>query len=172
MKYCRKCALTIHTSYEFCPLCASQLADGENGCPQEEAEDVPDGAPSVAEPPADIYPKYDGESKYNLALRILLFVSVVGAGTCLLINLLMYDGMLWSILTAGGIVFVWAALIYPIAAPRNIGHHIAVDAMAACIFFVAAQFVVHTKGWSLDYVVPFLFIAATTGISSSSCSGA
>jgi hypothetical protein len=163
MKYCRKCALTVNTKYEFCPLCAAQLTDCQNG-------ETPDAAPSADmqpsdEVPEDIYPRYSGEVKYNLALRLLLFISVVGASTCLLINLLVYQGVLWSLLVAGGIGFFWAALIYPIAARKNVGHHIMVDAVAACVFFVVAQFVVGTKGWSLDYVVPFLFIAATTFIS-------
>jgi hypothetical protein len=149
MKYCRKCALSIRTKYDFCPLCASQLT-----------EDA-----SLDAPEEDIYPGYDGEIKYNLTLRILVFISFVGASSCLLINLLTYQGILWSLLVAGGIGFFWAALIYPIVVRKNIGHHIAVDAVCACVFFVVAQFVVGAKGWSLDYVVPFLFIAATTIIS-------
>jgi hypothetical protein len=140
--------------------------DGEE-VPNERAE-APAEAPaeaSLSESSDDTYPRYSGEIKYNLALRILLFISIVAASTCLLLNLLVYEGMLWSLLVAGGIGFFWAALIYPLAARKNIGHHILVDAVAACIFFVVAQFVIGTKGWSLDYVVPFLFIAATTFIS-------
>ena len=160
MKYCRKCALSVHTGYGFCPLCASQLTDGPAA---DEAPETACAAPGDSG--EDLYPRYDGEVTYNLTLRVLLFVSVVGAGTCLLINLLAYHGMLWSLLVAGGIGFFWAALIYPLAARKNVGHHIAVDALAALVFFVVAQFVVGTKGWSLDYVVPFMFIAATTFIS-------
>lgn len=158
MKYCRKCALSVNTGYEYCPLCASQLTECQEGEPPEKKVDDAGACDEV-------YPHLVVEVKYNFLLRLLLFISVVGASTCLLINLLTYDGMLWSLLVAGGIGFFWAALIYPIAVRKNIGHHIAVDAVCACIFFVVAQFVIGTKGWSLDYVVPFLFIAATTIIS-------
>lgn len=161
MKYCRKCALKVRTRYDFCPLCASGLADSEAaGVPE---QDDKSGVAGIG----DIYPRYDGEIKYGIAVRVLLFISIVGASTCLLINLLTYHGhgVLWSLLVAGGIGFIWAALIYPVMVRKNIGHHIAVDAVAACIFFVVAQFVIGTKGWSLDYVIPFLFIAATTIIS-------
>lgn len=156
MKYCRKCALSVNTAYDFCPLCASQLTSGQNTETTPEAD---------AAAPEDVYPVYKGEIKYNFALRLLLFISVAGASTCLLINLMFYNGVLWSLLVAGGIGFFWAAIIYPINARKNIGHHITVDAVAACVFFVVAQFVIGAKGWSLDYVVPFLFIAATTFIS-------
>ncbi|NLA86704.1 MAG: hypothetical protein GX847_05355 [Clostridiales bacterium] len=155
MKYCRKCALSVNTAYEFCPLCASQLTDVQ----------ISEAAPAGEDASEDVYPRYHGEIKYNLALRLLLFISIVGASTSLLINLLLYNGVLWSLLVAGGIGIFWAAVIYPISARRNLGHHITVDAIAACVFFVVAQFVIGVKGWSLDYVVPFLFIAATTFIS-------
>lgn len=154
MKHCRKCALTVNTTYDYCPLCVSQLTNEQNELSREDTV--------TAE---DIYPSYKEEIKYNFALRLTVFVSIVGASASLLINLLFYEGMLWSLLVAGGIGFFWAALIYPIAVRKNIGHHITIDAVAACIFFVVAQFVIGTKGWSLDYVVPFLFIAATTFIS-------
>ena len=160
MKYCRKCALSVHTRYEFCPLCASQLSDGQSDASVPEAEEA---VPDV--PAEDIYPRYDGEVKYNFTLRLLLFISIVGASSCLLINLLLYRGMLWSLLVAGGIGFFWAALVYPFSVQKNIGHYIAIDAVCACVFFIVAQFVVGTKGWSLDFVIPFLFIAATTFIS-------
>jgi hypothetical protein len=156
MKYCRKCALSVNTSYGYCPLCSSQLTNSRDGETVQEAE---------AAAPKDVYPRSDGEIKYNFVLRLLLFISVVAASTCLLINLMLYDGVLWSLLVAGGIGFFWAAVVYPVTVRKNIGHHITVDAIAACVFFVVAQFVVGTKGWSLDYVVPFLFIAATTFIS-------
>ncbi len=152
MKYCKKCTLSVNTTYGYCPLCASELSSCQNELTDAEASE-------------DTYPRYNGEIKYNLALRLLLFISVVGASACILINLLMYEGMLWSLLVAGGIGFFWAALVYPLAARKNIGHHIIVDALAACVFFVVAQFVIGSKGWSLDYVVPFLFIAATAFIS-------
>lgn len=160
MKYCRKCALSVNTKYEFCPLCASQLTNSKSG---EAAPKLVET--SSAEAAEDLYPHYTVEIKYNMLLRLLLFISVVGASACLLINLLTYQGMLWSLLVAGGIGFFWAALIYPLTVRKNIGHHITIIALAAFIFFVVAQFVVGTKGWSLDYVVPFLFIAATTFIS-------
>lgn len=159
MKYCRKCKLKINTRYSFCPLCAAQLTDGQNGAGK------PDAELELSDSEDDLYPRYIGVNRYNLFLRVLVFASIVSASTCLLINLLNYNGMLWSLLVAGGIGFFWAALVYPIAARKNIGHHITVDAASACVFFIVAQFVIGTKGWSLDYVVPFLFMAATTFIS-------
>ncbi len=157
MKYCEKCKLNVRTNDDFCPLCAAALS------PQECISSSPESIDP--NPGSDMYPKTDTRIKYNFTVRILLFLSVVAASTCLLINILAYQGTLWSLLVVGGIVFLWAALVYPFLVRKNIGHYIAVDAVCACIFFIVAQFVTKTKGWSLDYVIPFLFIAATTIIS-------
>jgi hypothetical protein len=158
MKYCKKCGVSVNTRYDFCPLCAAGLTGEEDS----EIDAAVDEMPAVSD---DLYPAGSDTVKYNLTLRILLFITVVGVLTCVLINILAYQGMLWSLLVAAGAVFIWAAAGYPFIAHKNIGYHITVDAVCACIFFIVAQVVTNTKGWSLDYVVPFLFIAATTIIS-------
>jgi hypothetical protein len=151
MKYCKKCGVSVNTQYDYCPLCAAGL--------------VSDGEPA-ADVSGDLYPVNSETSKTpNMLLRAMVFISVVAVLTCVFINIMAYEGMLWSLIVAAGVVFVWAAAGYPLIARKNIGHHIMVDAVFACAFFVVAQFVINTKGWSLDYVVPFLFIAATTLIS-------
>lgn len=153
MKYCKKCKVSVCTNDDFCPLCASGLTDNETVGTSPETACF------------DMYPKPDTRIKYNFTVRLLLFISVVAASTCLLINILTYNGILWSLMVVGGIVLFWAALVYPFLVRKNIGHYIAVDAVFTCAFFIIAQFVTKTTGWSLDYVIPFLFIAATTFIS-------
>lgn len=160
MKYCKQCGVIVHTCEESCPLCASSLS-------LRGSEDVSPINKAVEHITIDCkpYPKSTGKAKYNLLLRVLLFVTVVAASSCLLVNLIYYSGYLWSLIVTGGIGLLWAALVYPLYVRKNIGHYIAVDAICGCCFFVVAQFVIKSKGWSLDYVIPFLFIAATTIIS-------
>lgn len=175
MKYCKNCALNVNTQQPLCPLCASDLSDAENGacaaCPAEDGGAAcPDGAcpdgvcPDDVFPDDGLYPASSGAIKYDLTFRIFLFLSVLAVGGCVLINILAYNGILWSLIVAGGVGFAWAAVGYPFIARKNVGHHIMVDAVCLCLFFVMAQFVTKTTGWSLDYVIPFLFIAATTVI--------
>jgi hypothetical protein len=157
MKYCKKCAVKVNTCYDYCPLCAAGLTteDGADASVQEAAAAVCD----------DHFPVQSQQTEYNLTLRAFIFISIVGVLTCVLINIMAYQGILWSLLAAAGVAFLWAAVGYPVLARKNIGHHIMVDAVCAVVFFVVAQFVISSKGWSLDYVVPFLFIGATTIIS-------
>lgn len=160
MKYCKKCRLSVRTCDDFCPLCATALTGTACGNDPQETE-RPDNCVEIV---SNAYPKTAAKRQYNFIVRLLLFISVVGASLCLLINILAYNGILWSFMVIGGIAFFWAALIYPFLVRKNIGHYIAVDAVCACLYFIMAQFVTHTTGWSLDYVIPFLFIAATTFI--------
>lgn len=158
MKYCRRCGLSVHTKEDSCPLCASRLSDSDGTAEITEQGHEDDIV-------IDIYPKGEEARRYNFKFRLILFLSIVAASACLLINILEYRGILWSLIVVGGIGFFWAALVYPFAVRKNIGHYITVDAVCACLFFIVAQIVIKTKGWSLDYVIPFLFIAAMTIIS-------
>jgi hypothetical protein len=161
MKYCKKCGLSVNTNNNFCPLCAGGLTGvNENRGEMEKFCDI-----KAADPAEEIYPKGEIGAKYDVVLRLFLFLTVVAVSACLLINILAYNGVLWSFIVIAGIGFLWAAIGYPLLVKKNIGNRITVDAVCAVVFFIVVQVVTHSKGWSLDYVIPFLFIAATTVIS-------
>ncbi len=160
MKYCRKCALKINTRQQFCPLCACDLSDAET-----DGGRTTSGEGNETGTEYDLYPLSSDGIKYDLTFRIFLFLTIIVVCSCVLINILAYDGMLWSLIVAGGVGFAWAAIGYPVIVKKNIGHHIMVDAVCLCLFFIMVQFVTKTTGWSLDYVIPFMFIGATTTIS-------
>ena len=160
MKYCKKCALNVNTKQGNCPLCAAVLSDAEDANGQTEADDL-----AATAPEEDLYPANSEGIKYDLLFRVFLFLTILAITGSVLVNILTYNGILWSLLVAGGVGFAWAAIAYPIIVRKNIGHHIMVDAVCLCLFFIMAQIVTKTKGWSLDYVIPFQFIAATTIIS-------
>lgn len=166
MKYCRKCKLSVNTGNNYCPLCSSGLApckpdESSAGKEQDYIEEymAEDG------PASDIYPPPDAGREYNLVLRLFLFLTFAAVSTCVLVNILAWSGVLWSLVVIGAIQFLWAAIAYPIMVRKNVGHMIMVDVISACILLVIIQTTTHTQGWGLDYVIPFLFIAATTTIS-------
>ncbi len=95
-EYCKNCALKVNTPQALCPLCASDLSDAENAAcaayPEEDDGVRPDGD----RPDDGLYPANSGAIKYDLTFRIFLFLSVLAVGGCVLINILAYDGILWS----------------------------------------------------------------------------
>jgi hypothetical protein len=158
MKYCRKCGLSVNTSNDFCPLCAAGLTAADKVPAAWQRHKDMDAA-------EELYPKSEAGVKYDFTVRLFLFLTVVAVSACLLINILAYEGVLWSLIVIAGIGFLWAAIGYPLLVKKNIGNRIVVDAICAVAFFIVVQVVTHSQGWSLDYVIPFLFIAATTIIS-------
>lgn len=160
MKYCKKCSLHVNTDSEKCPLCSSILTMGDS-----DASIINTGENLQVKNSGDCskYPKLEGvmEYKYNFVFRLFLLLSIATGSTCLLVNILTYSGILWSFIVAGAILLLWAVIVYPLFVRKNIGHIIIVDVISISIFLYIIQVVTRTKGWALDYVVPFLFVGAT-----------
>lgn len=149
MKYCTKCNLSVNTGSERCPLCSSILTGIDGG--------MGSYKPSVGYPKRTIM-----QYKYNFSFRLFLFLSIVIGTTCLLINILTYSGILWSLIVIGSILCLWVVILYPCYKRRKIGHIIIVDATSISVLLYLIQIATHTKGWGVDFVIPFLLIAATS----------
>lgn len=160
MKYCGKCNVNVNTDLQKCPLCSIVLTDeksqgfGESSPEAMLPETCGDGAK---------YPKPDTDTvdRYNFVLRLFLFISLVIGSTCLLINLLTYSGVLWSLYVIGTIVYVWITVAYPLFVKRKIGQIIVLDAISTSIYLYLLELATRTQGWGLSYVTPFIFITAT-----------
>ncbi len=153
MKYCERCKVKVDTDLKKCPLCSAVLTyDGR-----------PDDGNALPEAGNSKYPAVITEtvSKYNFVFRLFLFISVVIASTCLLINILTYRGILWSAYVAGTLLYVWIVIAYPIFKKRKLGQIIVLDTIATAIYVYSLELATKTKGWGLTYVTPFLFIAST-----------
>jgi hypothetical protein len=151
MKYCEKCGVKINTDKAKCPLCSALLRDAGNACEEDAA------------PLASNYPETVDEAvrKYNFTFRLMLFISVVIASTCLLINILTYSGVLWSLYVAGTLLYVWITIGYPVLKSLRIGQIIVLNTIMTAIYVYSLELATKTQGWGLTYVTPFLFIAST-----------
>jgi len=175
LKYCTKCNVKVNTNGSKCPLCSRPLsqepdvkldtADGVSE-PIMDKEICPDGLAGADA--ADFkdwsrYPSPEGGSgyRYNFLLRLFIFISIVVGSTCLLINLLTYEGNLWSLYVIGSLLYAWVVIGYPLLRKRKTGQIIVVVAIATSIYVFSLELATHTKGWGLTYVLPFIFIGAT-----------
>ncbi len=182
MKYCEKCKVKVDMDLRKCPLCSNVLAGGKGPSDSQHVElkqtadnDNPEGAAelesdgnagetgSVTKAENSKYPAAAAETanKYNFVLRLFMFISVVIASTCLLINILTYTGVLWSAYVAGTLLYIWITVAYPIFTKRKLGQIIVISTIATAIYVYSLELATRTKGWGLTYVTPFLFIAST-----------
>lgn len=160
MKYCSKCNISVNTDTQKCPLCSMMLSNGKE---QEQAGEISEGMKTEISGESSKYPKPEmGPLKrYNFVFRLLLFISVVISSTSLLINLMTYSGVLWSLYIIGTLLYLWITVAHPLFVKGKIGQIIVITAISTSIYLYSLELATRTKGWGLSYAIPFLFIAAT-----------
>ena len=144
MKYCNACNVYVLGSNQYCPLCFSELSGTD-------AEDIRESYPKMKEIP----------KKYNFMLRFFLFLSIATGLVCLLINLLNWSGMLWSLIVATGILLLWETIGFMILSKKNIGWKLFAQMLAVLIVFITIDAVTGWRAWSIGYFAPFVFIASS-----------
>ena len=148
MKACDNCHVTIPGQREFCPLC---------GNPLEESPKT--GAP------LNLYPDLSGrERQYNLIYRLLLFLSLLGAGLSVLINLLVPSKFLWCLIVLAALLYLWLSVPPLLRRGFNYSRRIMFQVLFTCVLMVALDIIIGYTGWSVDYVVPGLLSAGIGAI--------
>ena len=140
MKRCKQCNITIAEDLDYCPLCASLLSGDDNGCVQS-------------------YPKtITFFRKYNIALRILVFISFVVSVICLAINWQFPTSPYWSLLVIGGIIYAWAATMISIKKGYNSGMNIWIQMLVSSVFVFLIDLLLGFHRWSLSIAIPVICI--------------
>ena len=144
MKYCNKCNVTVLGNKRHCPLCSSILSNSEE-------TDNYEGYPDIKE----------NSGKYNLLLRLFLFLSIAGSLICLLINLLYWSGILWSLIVATGMLLLWETVGLLILSKKNIGLKLIAQMLVVIIVLITIDCVTGWNAWSIGLFAPFVIIAST-----------
>lgn len=148
MKACNECHIKIEGEREFCPLCGAPL------------EDFPQQSP-----PLNLYPDLSGRTRqYNLIARLLVFLSLLGAGLSVLINLLVPSGFMWCLIVIAALVYLWLTVPPLLRRGVNYSRRIMFQVIFTCILVVALDFITGYRGWSVNYVVPGLLSAGIGAI--------
>ena len=84
MKKCKFCNINITDDNNVCPLCKKRLESS-----------------SIT---YQTYPTIANIKKYNIAINIMVIISIVTIFTCILVNLLTNRHFLWCILCIIGII--------------------------------------------------------------------
>lgn len=147
MKRCESCKVNINNPYDRCPLCYTTLVR------------VSDAVEPLS------YPNIVASAeRYNLLLRILLFLSVTVSIICVTINLLAPQKIWWSLIVVINILYVWAAVGTAIRKNRKIGLNIFIQAVSLSLLLIVIDYFTGQRSWALNYAVPFLLITATLSI--------
>lgn len=140
MQYCTHCQVHIRENREKCTLCGNILPTTYN---QEE-----------------IFPQIPPYYESNLAIKIMIFISIVAVVISLAIDTIFPSTIRWPVLLIFGLLSMWLGLIailqkrYHI--PKKIVRQVAIISLLA-IFW---DWQTGWRGWSLDYVIPITCMGA------------
>ncbi len=149
MKTCDECAVFLDTRADFCPLCGAALKPAPptfSGCV----------------PPESPYPNLRGRAaRYNLILRVFVFLSLVSCGICLLINLLVPAPLWWSFIVVAAVAWCWFSILPMLRPGANYAARTVLQVTLMSLFMLALDMIVGYTGWSVTYVIPAVL---STGI--------
>lgn len=146
MKECNACRICVANPHQaFCPLCGEELTEG--------------AAPACALP-RNPYPDLAGRLvQYNFIMRLLLFLTLLGCGISVLVNLLAAPGFLWCLIVIAAAGYCW--LIIPPLLRRGVNYATRVvwQVLFTSALVVALDFIIGYQGWSVTFVIPSLLNA-------------
>lgn len=143
MKKCKQCKVYIADNELVCPLCQTVLE-------------------TVSEPVREaMYPVIEfNPHKYNLITRLILFCSVVLGLVLIGVNAATYDGVWWSLISTGLMVYLWITMLFSIERYANPALKILVQTLAAQALCLWADWVLGYRGWAVNYAVPAIVLVA------------
>lgn len=145
MKYCEKCMIDIQGTETLCPLCQGKLT----GTGEE-----------------DYFP-YIKPAKKNLQLltRWITLICVVLGILSITVNI-MLEGDAWSVFVVLALACIWLIANLAIRKRHKIIKNIGWQAVLVSLLCVVWDWVIGWRGWSVDFIIPILCIAAmiTVGI--------
>lgn len=142
MQSCIHCHIEIKGEHTVCPLCASILEDKGDS-----REDVFPHIPTIYQ-------------EFNIFIRILILVSIVGVVASFAINMIFTEESRWSVLVAAGVLCMWISLFFIIRNKNNIAKTIILQVGIIGILSVIWDGSMGWIGWSIDYVIPTVCVLA------------
>ena len=135
MKYCRHCKVDIRGNHEKCTLCENILEESK----VKDEEIFP-----------DILPFYQS----HLALKIMIFISIVALVVSFSINMIFPSNINWPLLFMFAVISIWVGLIIIVQKRYHIPKKIVWQVIIISILALFWDYKTGWMGWSLDYVIP------------------
>ena len=148
MKRCEPCKIYVDSPITRCPLCYMQLTSHDDN---PEPASYPD-LKSIA-------------VRYNLMLRILLFLSLTAGIVCLTVNLLTTHQYWWSLIVIANIIYMWIALGTALKKNLRIGLNIIIQVISLSALVVLIGSMLDFSGIVFNYILPTVFMSAMLSIS-------
>lgn len=141
MQFCNHCHVHIRGNKEKCPLCLNILPENDN---QQE----------------EIYPDIALTFEGHLAIRIMLFISIVSIVLSFVLYKIFSIHINWPIFVIFGLLSMWLSLIVVIKKRHNIPKSIMWQVTIVSALSIFWDYETKWRGWSLNYVIPITLVLA------------
>lgn len=142
MILCNHCKVYIRDDKNICPLCGNIISK------------------SKVDKEAAVYPVIPPTYERHMAIRILVFISIVAIVVSYIIYKLFPTSVNWPMLVVFGIVSMWLSITDALRKRYNITKSIMWQVFIMSLLCIFWDWRTGWKGWSLDYAIPILCIAA------------
>lgn len=142
MKYCKHCKVHIREDHDRCVLCENILeinSDKEN---------------------EDIFPQIPPFYESHLALKIMVFISIVAVVLSFAIDTIFPSNINWPILFMLAVISIWIELIIIIQRRYHIPKKIIWQVVIISILSIFWDYEIGWRGWSIDYIIPIVCVSA------------
>lgn len=143
MRYCNYCQVHIRDNKEKCALCGNTIGTNDNSKTNEK-----------------YFPTIKPFYKRHLAIRIMLFISVVSIVMSYTINMIFPSNINWPILVLFGLISMWISLFFIVQKRYHIPKKIIWQVGIISLLSIFWDWKTGWRGWSLDYVIPITCLAA------------
>ncbi len=144
MKYCDDCEVSVHPGYARCPLCHKDLGPAEGQLPY----------PKGVSKPQEF-------KRLNWRVKALIALTIFVLGVCVLINLVLWEGVLWSLLVIAPVLYTWLLIAGTLLTPWQRGVKVLMQVAGVSALLVAIEIITPAHTWAHNYVIPFVIV---TGI--------
>lgn len=143
MPDCHHCHVHIRGNKADCPLCGNILTgDGKT------------------HDQGDVFPEIPPSFQRHLALRIMVFASIVAIVITFVIDKLFPSSVNWPVFVLFGLSSMWLNLIMAIKNKHHITKNILWQVTLLSLLSVVWDWGTGWRGWSIDFVIPILYVAA------------
>ena len=143
MKYCNSCGVSIRGMKEKCVLCGKTLTTKDNKTGTEE-----------------VFPVVPPYYKSQMAMRIMIFISLSAVVVSFAIRMIFPTSVNWPIFVVFGVASAWLSLAIIIVKGKSIQKVILRQSAFIPLIAVFWDWRTGWRGWSVDYLIPILYLAA------------
>lgn len=143
MQYCQHCQVHIRGNKSECPLCNNLLPPPPENTSSDES-----------------FPRIPPTYERHLAVRIMLFISVTAIVISFVADYFIPSSIYWPLWIFFGLFSMWISLVVVIRKRHHITKNIMWQVTIVSLLSVVWDWATGWSGWSLDFVLPVIYVAA------------